>query len=219
MKAKKKPARTRGRKRSTGAREPNGRLSRSFAPQGPTILDETLAQRARSLGVEAQGPMQDPSVPLVVVGLALRKAMQDEWAGYPLGRLRLRRMITDRQMQAGTSYALLRRRWDRLADAPGRHARVARLPIADVIPADLAPQVIDMLTLERESDVDGAWLRAKLHLRGIHRLVQGDALAVLEAVCVNEAAPHVAGWLPLLRLALDVVAGHFRLEPDDEAVH
>ena len=209
MKAKKKPARARGRKRSVGAREPNGRLSRSLLPQGPTILDATLAQRAQAMGMG-----------IVVVDAAIREAMKDEWAGYPLGRLRLRGMITDRQFRAGTSYALLRRRWDRLADCPERHARVARLPTADVIQTDLAPQVIDMLALERESDVDGAWLRAKLHLRGIHRLVgQGETLSVLEAVCVEEAAPHVADWLPLLRLALDAVAGHFRLEPDEEAVH
>lgn len=205
MKAKKKPARARGRKRAVGAREPNGRLSRALAPQGPTILDATLAQRAQAMGMG-----------IVVVDAAIREAMKDEWAGYPLGRLRLRGMITDRQFRAGTSYALLRRRWDRLADCPDRHARVARLPIADVVPTELAPQVIDMLALERESDVDGAWLRAKLHLRGIHRLVHGDALEVLEAVCIEEAAPSAADWLPRLRLALNVVAEHFRLEPDDE---
>lgn len=211
MKAKKKPARARGRKRSVGAREPNGRLSRSLVPQGPTILDATLAQRAQAMGMG-----------IVVVDAAIREAMKDEWAGYPLGRLRLRGMITDRQFRAGTSYALLRRRWDRLAECPSRHARVARLPIADVIPTDLAPQVIDMLALERESDMDGAWLRAKLHLRGLHRLVQGEMLSVLEAVCVDEAAPHAAGWLPMLRLALNAVAGHFRLAPDEddgETVH
>lgn len=205
MKAK-KAARRSGRKRSTGIREPNGRVSRADRePQGPVIPDEALAQRARAMGVEC-----------VTVDAKLRKAMQDEWAGHPLGRLRLLGEITDRQFRAGSSYALLRRRWDRLAEAPNRHAKVARLPIADAIPSDLAPQVIDLLALERESDIDGAWLRAKLHLRGLHRLIQGEALSVLEAVCVDEAAPQLPGWLPLLRVALDRVAGHFRLSPDED---
>lgn len=204
MKAK-RAARRRGRKRSIGPREPNGRISRADREQqGPVILDEALAQRARAMGVVC-----------MTVDAKLRKAMQDEWAGYPLGRLRLLGKITDRQFRAGASYAILRRRWDRLAEVPSRHAKVARLPIASECPQDLAPQVIDLLVLERESDIDGAWLRAKLHLRKLQRLIgPGEALAVLEAVCVDEAAPAVRDWLPLLRLGLDRVAEHFRLPPE-----
>lgn len=201
MRAKRK-ANRRGRKRSVAIREPNGRVSRASQEQhGPVILDEVLAQRARAIGVDCMN-----------VDAKLRKAMQDEWAGYPLGRLRLLGEITDRQFRAGASYAILRRRWDRLAEVPSRHAKVARLPIASECPQDLAPQVIDLLALERESDMDGAWLRAKLHLRKLERLIgQGEAVSVLEAVCVVEAAPAVRDWLPLLRVALDRVAEHFRL--------
>ncbi|SMH30600.1 hypothetical protein [Azospirillum agricola] len=209
MKAKRKAVR-RGRKRSTEIREPNGRVSRAGRePDGPAILDEAVTQRARAMGVEC-----------VTVDAELRKAMQDEWAGYPLGRLRLKGLVTDRQFRAGISYAVLRRRWDSLVEAPNRHAKVARLPIASENPADMAPQVIDMLAMERESDVDGAWLRAKLHVRKLRRRIgSAEALSVLEAVCVEEVAPQALGWLPLLRTALDLVADHFRLEPDDaEAV-
>ncbi|KAA0582703.1 hypothetical protein [Azospirillum sp. Sh1] len=203
----KKAARRRGRKRSMGGREPSGRISRADREQqGPVILDEALAQRARAMGVEC-----------MTVDAKLRKAMQDEWAGFPLGRLRLLGEITDRQFRAGASYAILRRRWDRLAEVPSRHAKVARLPIASECPQDLAPQVIDLLALERESDMDGAWLRAKLHLRKLGRLIgQGETVSVLEAVCVEEAAPAVRDWLPLLRVALDRVAEHFRLPPERE---
>lgn len=206
MKAK-RAARRRGRKRTVGKREPNGRISRADREQqGPVILDEALAQRARAMGVDC-----------MTVDAKLRKAMQDEWAGYPLGRLRLLGEITDRQFRAGASYAILRRRWDRLAEVPSRHAKVARLPIASECPQDLAPQVIDLLVLERESDMDGAWLRAKLHLRKLERLIgQCEAVAVLEAVCVEEAAPAVRDWLPLLRLGLDRVAEHFRLPADGD---
>ena len=205
MRAKRK-ANRRGRKRSVAVREPNGRVSRTIREvQGPVILDEALAQRARAMGVDC-----------MTVDAKLRRAMQDEWAGYPLGRLLLGK-ITDRQFRAGARYAILRRRWDRLAEVPSRHAKVARLPIASECPEDLAPQVIDLLALERESDIDGAWLRAKLHLRKLRRLIgAGEALAVLEAVCVEEGAPAVRDWLPMLRVALDRIAEHFRLLPEED---
>lgn len=224
MKAKKKAAR-RGRPRKLGKRQPNGRLNAraQAASNGPVILDATIEQRARSLGrvvVQsdglAEGVRVDITVPYVQVTVELRRAMRDEHASYPLGRLLLTGRITDRQFRAGNSYGMLRRRWERLADAPKRHAGVARLPIASENPDDMAPQIIDMLALERESDVDGAWLRAKLHVRGIHHLLSDlrdsrAILSVLEAVCVDEAIPPCAGWLPLLRDGLDAVAYHFRL--------
>ena len=224
MKAK-KSVRRRGRSRKLGMRQPNGRLNArtQAASNGPIILDATIEQRARLLGKVmvqasdlAEGVRVDITVPAVQITVELRRAMRDEHAGYPLGRLLLTGRITDRQFRAGNSYGMLRRRWERLAGAPKRHAGVARLPIASENPEDMAPQIIDILALERESDMDGAWLRAKLHVRGVHRMI-GDLrdcrtiLSVLEAVCVDEATPPCADWLPLLRDGLDAVADHFRL--------
>lgn len=209
MKAKKKPARTRGRKRRDCARQPNGQPSR--VQKGPTILEAAIEQRAMALGVPTSA----------TVDQRMRRLLLSSEAGHPLGRLLLTERITERLFKAGSSYAILRRRWDRLADAPGRHPRTPRLPIADECPKDLAPEVIDMLAWERESDVDGAWLRAKLLVRAIRRRMErhpdaAELLAVLEAVCVDEAAPAVSCWLPLLRRALEEVAAHFRLEPDED---
>ena len=101
----------RGRPRKRGPREPNGRIQRKRKeriPRGESVrsavLDEAWLRRGASRGPEGE-----------IVGVDAARRPE---AGYVIGRLMLRGIITQRQHNAAMRFSTVWHRWASMAGVP-----------------------------------------------------------------------------------------------------
>jgi len=191
-----------GRPRSTGAREPSGRLRRGTKEQ-PAAPLEALGQRADVIA-KLRAPGDDrPTLS--------HAALMGEKAGSALGMLLLAGRIDDRQYEGGVAFAALWRRWAAMAQCPPRTS-------------------LNGEGSSGSSELDpGRWHRTRDEFEDVRDDIRrscevgGLAMSIVETVLMDDVIPPrflwpepwPVGW-HALRSALDAAADHFI--PKDEAV-
>ena len=148
-------------------------------------------------------PTHPPATIKRIVESALIRG-ENPLLGTPIGWLHLHGHLSTKQLSAGAEYARLRGRYDRLMGYPRRSARVLGM-LGDEV-SDLTEQ--DAAAIRRHYDT----LHAKLTAIGTTKSMGVRIISLLDDVCVDLQAPSWADQA-LLRIGLDAIADHLRLEP------
>jgi hypothetical protein len=183
----------RGRPRKVGAREPNGRLSRSAA-------------KALERQVEAETRPEGLISPLEIRRFWIRAAghARVEAFGTPVGQLMLFGKLDEAQYSAARAWAKLSARYRLAIEAPRtpRTAEIERIPGSRSVGAAAAPG----------DAVDKAVIDRFLAARGV-LLAQGWSVERTVCQCCEELGRLPAGYEELMRLreGLSALAGLWRL--------